>query len=103
MKTAIATAVAVMGAMMVYFLAFDYINAYLIRFANDSIGSLNEITTGRSDIWINYINAMLAVRMAAIGIVTYDNLWFYFVLIVLLSKEADKKFNRQGHLQGDRL
>ena len=34
---------------------------------------------------------VLLVRMMAIGIVTYDNLWFYLAMLVLLAKHVAKE------------
>ncbi len=149
--------IAVIGVAVAYFAAYDYINAYILRFTQDSTASLDEITTGRSDIWIEYIRAilgdfkimflgnglktflkaggkgthntyletifylgvvgtgivfasvrmcmgkislrgaiwlpvaMLLVRMVAIGILTYDSIWFYLMIILLLAKESSKQ------------
>ncbi len=40
----------------------------------------------RGGIWIPVL--ILLVRMFAIGILTYDNLWFYLLIIVMLSREV---------------
>lgn len=145
--------IAVVGIAIAYYMAYDFINASLLRFMGDSSSSLEQVTTGRSDIWMDYVEALLEdfkmlfcgnglnailetagkgahntyleslfslgifgttillsaigfaigkislknavwvpfilllVRMFAIGILTYDNLWFYLLILVLLSKE----------------
>lgn len=140
------------GGFVVYFFAHDYLNTYLFRFMEDSGSSLGSITTGRTEIWKTYIDAIfnnikiflfgnglntilegnrgthntyleclfdlgcvggcvfivtlkncigkiitrpvmwipiftLLFRMMAIGILTYDNLWLYLGLFVILSKD----------------
>lgn len=45
----------VVSGVLVYLCAYDYINAYLFRFAKDNQASLSGITTGRADIWELYI------------------------------------------------
>ena len=148
-----------LGAFIIYFVADDYVHSFLMRFFKDSTGSINDITTGRYNIWINYIKAifndlkimlfgnglktlcgvkgthntylealfnvglvgsavfliclkqsmgkgivkgvvwipaiMLMVRMIAIGIFTHDNLWFYLLIIVLLSKLSNVQSYRK--------
>lgn len=145
------------GAIVVYFFAFDYINSYIFRLEEDLWGTIESITTGRLHIWVAYIEALsddfkiffwgnglntmleflgkgthntyleavfsmgilgailffislkasmgklslrgvlwipvilLMIRMFAIGILTYDNLWFYFAVIVCLSLDVKKK------------
>ncbi len=141
------------GGGIVYFFAYDAINAYLFRFAEDSGGSLGDVTTGRTDIWKVYLDAIfndvkilifgnglktladgakgthntyleslfelgllgtgvfltcvktcmgkivskpimwvpvitLLFRLLSIGILSHDNLWFYFGLLVVLSNET---------------
>ncbi len=149
--------IALIALATVYYFAYDYINAYLFRFSQDVGVSLGSVTTGRTDIWIKYINEILdntkvlflgnglntilssarkgthntyleslfylgivgttiflatikaaigkinlknavwilwivlAVRMIAVGILTYDSLWFYFVIIILLSQNEIKE------------
>jgi len=146
--------IAVVGMAIAYYMAYDSINASLLRFMGDDTSSLEQVTTGRSDIWMDYVEALLGdfkmlfcgnglntvletagkgahntyleslfslgifgstillsaigfaigkislknavwvpfilllVRMFAIGILTYDNLWFYLLILVLLSKES---------------
>ena len=146
--------VAIMGAAVIYLFAYDYINSYFARLAQDSNAtSIDDVTTGRTEIWRAYIKVifgnldilvfgkglkailksagkgthntyletlfqsgivgttvtiasikacmgkvslkgaiwlpvlMLLIRMLGIGILTYDNLWFYFVIIVILSRD----------------
>ncbi len=136
----------------IYFVAYDSVELYLQRFLWDSSGTVNSITTGRSDIWKAYITEILGdlkilffgnglntissygkgahntylesiytvgvlgsmllfitvkvamrrvliqkiilipitvllIRMFGIGIMTYDNLWFYLLIIVILSMD----------------
>ena len=138
---------------MIYYFAYDYVNLYIFRFTSDGAGTLSDMTTGRSDIWVAYIREIFAdlkilffgngintlgsiergahntyielifylgvvgtvimgcgikvglgriitkkimwvpvltllVRMMAIGIVTYDNFWFYLVILSLLAKHV---------------
>ncbi len=141
------------GAMVVYYFAHDYINAYMYRLMEDSAGTLDSITTGRSYIWVGYIGEIMSnirifffgnglktiseeigmathntyieflyslgifgtciflltlraglgkiklkygiwipviilmVRMFALNMLTYDNLWFYLATISLLTRE----------------
>ncbi|MBE7047858.1 MAG: hypothetical protein E7393_00590 [Ruminococcaceae bacterium] len=144
--------VACIGSALVYFYAYDSINLYMQRFAVDSGSSLSDMTTGRTDIWKDYMNtiwhdpkillfgnglksliytgrgahntyieaffslgivgvslfciilrkctgkilvkpimwipvSMLLFRMFGITILTYDNLWFYLAIFVLLAKD----------------
>ena len=144
------------GGAVVYYFAYDAISSYLFRFAEDSGGTLGDITTGRTDIWKVYIDEilndfkillfgnglntvgmrgkgthntflesifslgifgttlflislktcmgkiitkyimwvpiiMLLFRMFAIGILTYDSIWLYFGLIVILSNQVKEK------------
>lgn len=145
--------IVMVGAVAVYCFAYDYINTYLIRFMGDEAGTLDDVTTGRLELWLAYLDAIfnnirtflfgnglktilasvemgahntyleslfslgvvglglliasvkrgmgkikmggaawmlllvLAVRMFAIGILTYDNLWFYLMIFVLISNE----------------
>lgn len=151
---------AAIGAVVVYYIAHDEINAFLIRLRLDDTNSISGITTGRTDIWESYIQyilsnlrilffgnglnsvleevgrgthntyleslfslglfgtavlaisirlamgkitfrrgvwlpvVLLAIRMLAIGILTYDSLWFYLVLILLLSTSC-QNLNRK--------
>lgn len=146
----------VLGGVIIYLFAYDYINTYILRFIEDEASNIGDITTGRYDLWVAYgnaifgsfdifvfgngINAMLAtvgkgahntylecwfnlgiigitlfvytlrvcfgklrlknavwipvvalaVRMLAIGIFTYDNIWFYFAIIYVLIKEFNQ-------------
>lgn len=148
--------VVILGAVAVYYFAYDSVSAYLARLIGDAGSSIGDITTGRSDIWVEYINVIfddvkilffgnglntiiasvgkgthntylesifylgiigtiillvlirmsvgkislkraiwlpvlvLAIRMLAIGILTYDNIWLYLLLIVILSIESKK-------------
>ncbi len=140
----------------IYFFAYDYVNLYIFRFTSDGSESLSDMTTGRLDIWAEYIREILSdlkilffgngintlgsiekgihntyiefifylgitgtalvlwgiklgvgriitkkimwipvltllIRMTAIGIVTYDNLWFYLGVLTLLAKYVAKK------------
>jgi len=140
-------------SIVIYYFAYDYVNAYLLRFINDRSGDLDSITTGRTGIWKAYIDEilhntrilffgnglnsianigkgthntyletlyslgiigsilylatvkismgkiitkrivwipvlMLLVRMFAIGILTYDNLFFYLAIILLIAKSS---------------
>ncbi len=142
----------IIGGAIAYFFAFDYLNTYFYRFVTDSGSSIESITTGRTDIWKVYVEAIfndtkilflgnglktilegnkgahntyleslfylgivgsgifiaalkssvgkiitrpamwipiiaLLFRMLAIGILTYDSLWLYISLIVILSRE----------------
>lgn len=146
---------------MVYLIAAEEINDYIIRFIN-SMGSVSDLTTGRTDIWSNYIAAiwgnikilffgngingelvngkaphntyieliysmgilgvmiyifvlheclkkrhkarniiqylpmmLLLIRFFAIGLLTYDNLWFYLTLVAisLAPIKSDKSSN----------
>ena len=145
--------VAMIGAMVVYFFAYEYINSYIYRLIGDGSGTIEDITTGRSEIWTGYISEILnnmkilffgnglntmseeigirthntylellfslgiigamvllislrismgkirlgqgvlipiiilMIRMLALGMLTYDNLWFYLAIILLLSCE----------------
>ena len=145
--------VAIVGAMVIYFFAYEYINTYLYRLLGDSAGTLESITTGRTEIWASYFNEILdnikilffgnglntisetigmgthntyletlfclgiigtiimlvslrfsigkielnqgvwipilvlMIRMFALGMLTYDNLWFYFAVISMLTRE----------------
>ena len=149
--------IAIVGLAIAYYVAYDAINASLLRFMGDSSSSLEQVTTGRSAIWVHYVDALLEdfkilffgnglntilesagkgahntyleslfslgitgtvillsaiglaigkislknavwvpfllllVRMFAIGILTYDNLWFYLLILVLISKECAQK------------
>lgn len=56
--------------------------------------SLGKILTSRL-MWIP-VTALL-IRMFAIGILTYDNLWFYLAILMLLSKEFT------GHKRGQTI
>ena len=145
--------IVIIGAAVVYYVAYDSINVYLVRLFQDSSASIGDVTTGRTDIWLAYIKAIfndlkilffgngintlgsiergahntyielifylgvvgtvimgcgikvglgriitkkimwvpvltLLVRMMAIGIVTYDNFWFYLVILSLLAKHV---------------
>ncbi len=148
--------VATIAAVVIYYFAADYINSYIYRLMQDSSGTLESITTGRSTIWIGYIEEIfgdikilffgnglksisesiglathntyiellyclgifgaiiflltlrigvgkielkqgnwipviiLMVRMFALNMLTYDNLWFYLTIILLLSREISK-------------
>jgi len=139
-------------AMAIYYFAYDYVNSYLLRFMDDSIGTASSFTTGRTVIWKAYIETifsnskilwfgnglntiasnmikgthntfleclfslgifgtvlyiialknsmgkiitkkivwvpilMLLIRMLAIGILTYDNIYFYFAIILMVAK-----------------
>ena len=134
--------------LLIYCVAYEYINAYVLRFAEDIGGSLASITTGRTEIWKKYIDkifsdpiiflfgagvnskvgdlaphntylecfyslgvigtiffilllkkcfidvvklkiiwvpiSMLLIRMVAIGVLSYDNLWFYLMILNLV-------------------
>lgn len=143
--------IAIICCAVVYFCAFDSINTYILRFTEDNGGTLESMTTGRTDIWKIYTETIfynikifffgnglnttilgvkgthntyleiifslgltgcslfivsirncmgkiisksimlvpiiiLLIRMLAIGILTYDNLWFYLAIIVCLSR-----------------
>ena len=149
--------VVTIGAMIVYYFAYDYINAFLFRFAADNSGTLDSITTGRTELWSLYLDEifnnirillfgnglntmietlgkgahntylealfnlgivgstiliisicicmnrvkfkgvvwipvmMLMIRMFAIGILTYDNLWFYISIPLMLACDHQKE------------
>ena len=149
--------VAMMGAVVVYYFASDYINSYIYRLMQDSSGTLESITTGRSTIWFGYVEEILSdikillfgnglktisetvgmathntyiellyslgifgaiiflltlrigmgkiklkygiwipviilmIRMFALNMLTYDNLWFYLAIILLLARETSKQ------------
>ena len=140
-----------------YIVASEYIDLYISRILEDIGGSLDDITTGRFSIWIDYIKAIfqdlkilfmgnglntilesigkgthntflesifylgifgsllllsllwlsggkllfnkiiwlplvvIVVRMIAIGILTYDNLWIYFAIYIVLTKNIQEK------------
>lgn len=143
--------IAIICCIVIYFYAYDVVNAYILRFTLNSKSSLDSITTGRANIWGLYIRTifnetkvlfcgnglnsiiegakgahntyleaffslgivgcclfclaikysmgkiisklvmlipifLLLIRMFAIGILTYDNLWFYLAIILGLSK-----------------
>ena len=146
----------IVGVAIASYFFRDYINDFLIRLEQDASGSMNSITTGRSNLWGKYFNVIfsdakilifgnglktilgaagkgthntyleaifsmgivgliifmvslkkslgkidlksiiiipifiLLFRMFAITILTYDNLWFYILLILLLSKGSRK-------------
>ncbi|MGN0243012.1 MAG: hypothetical protein ACI4CT_02995 [Lachnospiraceae bacterium] len=152
--------IVLIGAVVVYCFAYDYINAYFLRFMKDSSGTMASITTGRSHIWTVYLETMfkdfkilffgnglntlleslgkgmhntylqclynlgfigsmilltsikvsmgriitkrvlwipiilLMIRMFAINILTYDNLWFYLAILVLLSEFCHYSYNQ---------
>lgn len=154
--------IALIGAMVVYYFAYDYINTYLFRFMEDSSGSLDSITTGRSELWITYFQEiindtkifffgnglntildfldkgphntyleflfnlglvgslllfaafffckgpvkfkgaawipviMLMIRMFAISILTYDNLWFYLAILLMLAYDYQKAARKKA-------
>ena len=139
--------------LLIYCVAYEYINAYVLRFAEDIGGSLASITTGRTEIWEKYIDkifsdpviflfgagvnskvgdlgthntyldcfysfvvigtilfilllkksfidvielkmiwvpiSILLIRMIAIGILSYDNLWFYLILLLTIGKSCN--------------
>ncbi len=143
--------IGIIGCVVVYLYAYDSINAYIFRFIGDSGGTWGSITTGRTNIWKQYIDIIfndikiflfgnglntiasglkgthntylealfslgilgtgllmasikacmgkiiskpimwipviiLFVRMIAIGILTYDNLWLYLAIFVCISR-----------------
>ena len=156
-KTIKLLAVCAAGAVTVYYFAYDYINAYMYRLMQDRTGTLDAITTGRSEIWIGYIEEILnnvkilffgnglktiseivgmathntyiellyslgifgaiiflltlrigvgkiklkqgiwipviilMVRMLAVNILTYDSLWFYLAIILMLAREISNR------------
>lgn len=148
--------IGVIAVSCIYLFAYEYINTYLFRFAEDSGSGLDSLTTGRLDLWIDYIEAILGdvkimlfgnglntliegklgahntfiesafclgllgsalfvstirictgkivvkpvmwipvflllFRMTAINTLTYDNLWFYIALMVVLAKDILEK------------
>ena len=159
--------VAIVGAMVIYFFAYEYINTYLYRLLGDSAGTLESITTGRTEIWASYFNEILdnikilffgnglntisetigmgthntyletlfslgiigtiimlislrfsigkielkqgvwipilvlMIRMFALGMLTYDNLWFYFAVISLLTREIKQINATEQAMLGD--
>ena len=159
--------VAMVGAMVVYFFAYEYINTYLYRLLGDSSGTLESITTGRTEIWTGYLSEILGnikilffgnglntisetigmgthntyletlfslgffgtlimlvtlrisigkielkqgvwipilvlmIRMFALGMLTYDNLWFYFAVISLLTREIKQLNAVEQAMLGD--
>ncbi len=159
--------VGALGIGVIYYVASDYINAYLFRFFQDSSGTLSDITTGRSDIWLAYIKVifsnakillfgnglntmldsvgkgthntyleclfslglvgtvifavalrvcmgkfriktavwipvlLLLIRMFAIGILTYDSLWFYLAILLLVSNDCKKNVQEKLKKQDD--
>lgn len=148
---------AVIAMLLIYILAYDYINAYLFRFVSDSSGTLDKITTGRSTIFLEYFQTlvndlkifflgnglgsiieslgygthntyleclfnlgiigtmifmmaivismgrvkfkgvaflplfMLLFRMLAIGLLTYDYLWFYLAICLGIAYDYQNK------------
>lgn len=147
----------------IYFMASKQINEYVMRFMN-SMGSISDLTTGRTDIWLNYISVIwgnikilflgngingelvngrgthntyievlyslgivgtivliavlyiclqvntkkkpaiqympliiLLIRFLAIGLLTYDNLWFYLVIAIvsIKTKTSDLKLKTE--------
>ena len=159
--------VAIFGAMVIYFFAYESINTYLYRLLGDSSGNLESITTGRTEIWISYLNEILdnikilffgngmntisetigmgthntyietlfslgffgtiillvtlristgkivlkqgvwipimvlMIRMFALGMLTYDNLWFYLAIISLLTRETKQINDIEQAMLGD--
>lgn len=156
-KTIKLLAVCAAGAVTVYYFAYDYINAYIYRLMQDRTGTLDAITTGRSTIWVGYIEEILSdvkillfgtglktisetigmathntyiellyslgffgtiiflltlrismgkiklkygiwipviilmIRMFALNMLTYDNLWLYLAIILLLTREVSNQ------------
>ncbi len=156
-KTIKLLVVCAVGATTVFYFAYDYISAYIYRLTQDRTGTLDAITTGRSEIWIGYIEEILnnvkilffgnglktisetigmathntyiellyslgivgaiiflltlrigmgkiklkqgiwipviilMVRMVAVNILTYDNLWFYLAIIIMLAREVSNQ------------
>ncbi len=148
--------VVLIGAIVTYYFAYDYINTYLFRFIEDSSGTLESITTGRTELWgiyfkeavsdvkifffgnglntiLDYLDKgphntyleflfnlgvvgslllfialglckgrakfkgatwipviMLMIRMFAIGILAYDNLWFYLAVLLMLAYDRQR-------------
>lgn len=50
--------IAIIAAAVIYFFAYDSINLYLFRFNADRGGSLGDITTGRTNIWKQYVDVI---------------------------------------------
>ena len=50
--------IAIICSVVIYIYAYDSINIYLFRLFNDSSGSLESITTGRTGLWKSYIDAI---------------------------------------------
>ena len=46
--------------LLIYCVAYEYINAYVLRFAEDIGGSLASITTGRTVIWRKYLETIFS-------------------------------------------
>lgn len=145
-------------AFFVYIFERDYVNLFLFRFSQRQGGSLATVTTGRSDIWMEYIQSImnspkimlfgnglntlvdsgrgahntylellfslglcgctlyicliilslrnivkvrelkipiiiLLIRLFAITIITWDNIWIYLILFICLSNENKCKDN----------
>lgn len=54
----LAIVLVIAGALILTF-AEDAVSTYIVRLNKDSTGDLSSVTTGRSDLWISYIKAML--------------------------------------------
>ena len=160
--------VVAIGVVVVYYFAFDYVNAFLFRFSEEQTGTLNDMTTGRIGIWQAYLETIfgdlkilffgnglntvlkpggkgthntyleslfylgivgtailvisigisikrvafrgvawlpvlvLAFRMFGIGILTNDNLWFYFSIALILACDYYKDCKKMRSAQGRR-
>ncbi len=51
--------IVLIAALVVYFFAYESINLYIFRLAEDQGGSMGEVTTGRTDLWIGYLTGFV--------------------------------------------
>ena len=51
--------IVLIAALVVYLFAYESINLYIFRLTEDQGGSMGEFTTGRSDIWMDYLTGFV--------------------------------------------